>query len=163
MALKLRPVNKKPEILTVSRAPTNRLIRNRLRLSLPPLALFLVNSYFIDSLMNLVLIIMLLIGASLMRSPRKNSWKDPFPAGEGCGWTDHSFRIMNKKECCFNLPPLIEAILPDPRDITLQRREKTGDFGFSLRRSVVVDRSSDQPSRYQLPSRLVLKIINKFN
>lgn len=96
-------------------------------------------------------------------SPRKNSWKDPFPAGEGCGWTDHSFRIMNKKEGCFNLPPLIEAILPDPRDITLQRREKTGDFGFSLRRSVVVDRSSDQPSRYQLLSRLVLKIINKFN
>jgi len=53
MALKLRPVNKKPETLTVSRAPTNRLIPNRLRLSLPPPALFPVNSYFIDSLMNL--------------------------------------------------------------------------------------------------------------
>ena len=106
----------------------------------------------------------LLIGASLLRSsPRKNSVRDPFPAGEGYGWTDHSFRIMITKECCFNLPPLIEAILPDPRDITLRGREKTGDVGFSLRRSVVVNRSPDQPSRYQLLSRLVLKIISKFN
>ena len=77
-------------------------------------------------------------------SMRKNTWKALDPAGEGYGWAEHAFKTLDGR---FHLPPLKDPVLPEPRDIILQRREKTGDFGFSLRRSVVVDRSSDQPSR----------------
>lgn len=88
-----------------------------------------------------------LTAESVSASTRTNSWKQPWPAGEGNGWNGQAFRFLDKADGRFCLPPLPEPALPAPRNITLQRREKTGDFGFSLRRSVVVDRSSDQPSR----------------
>ena len=75
--------------------------------------------------------------------------------GEGSGWLDHikthkSLLLTSSSSSSSSslpLPALIEPALPEPRDLTLQRKE-TGDFGFSLRRSVVVERSPNDPSRY---------------
>uniref|UniRef100_A0AAX7TN50 Myosin XVIIIAa n=1 Tax=Astatotilapia calliptera TaxID=8154 RepID=A0AAX7TN50_ASTCA len=40
------------------------------------------------------------------------------------------------------LPALVSPPVPDPRELEVQRRS-TGDFGFSLRRTTMVDRQSD--------------------
>uniref|UniRef100_A0A3Q3LLC3 Myosin XVIIIAa n=1 Tax=Labrus bergylta TaxID=56723 RepID=A0A3Q3LLC3_9LABR len=40
------------------------------------------------------------------------------------------------------LPALVAPPIPDPRDLELQRRN-TGDFGFSLRRTTMLDRKAD--------------------
>ncbi|KAG5836764.1 hypothetical protein ANANG_G00232050 [Anguilla anguilla] len=40
------------------------------------------------------------------------------------------------------LPALVAAAMPEPRDLELQRRN-TGDFGFSLRRTTMLDRGAD--------------------
>ena len=71
-------------------------------------------------------------------------WREP--PGEGCGWLDHIKTHKSLHRSSLALPPLVEPALPEPRDLTLQRKE-TGDFGFSLRRSVVVERSPNDPSR----------------
>ncbi|KAI9561532.1 hypothetical protein GHT06_012491 [Daphnia sinensis] len=84
------------------------------------------------------------------KSSAKLLWSEP--PGEGSGWLD---RIKTHKSLhssssslpsSLPLPALFEPALPEPRDLTLQRKE-TGDFGFSLRRSVVVERSPNDPSR----------------
>lgn len=76
-------------------------------------------------------------------------WSEP--PGEGSGWLDriktHKSLHSSSSSSCLPLPALVEPALPEPRDLTLQRKE-TGDFGFSLRRSVVVERSPNDPSRY---------------
>ncbi|KZS15346.1 putative Myosin-XVIIIa, partial [Daphnia magna] len=84
------------------------------------------------------------------KASAKLLWSEP--PGEGSGWLD---RIKTHKSLhssssslpsSLPLPALFEPALPEPRDLTLQRKE-TGDFGFSLRRSVVVERSPNDPSR----------------
>ncbi|KAG9340574.1 hypothetical protein JZ751_021396 [Albula glossodonta] len=40
------------------------------------------------------------------------------------------------------LPVVAPAVMPEPRELELQRRN-TGDFGFSLRRTTMVDRGAD--------------------
>ncbi|XP_029111252.1 unconventional myosin-XVIIIa isoform X4 [Scleropages formosus] len=40
------------------------------------------------------------------------------------------------------LPPVVPAPMPEPRELELQRRN-TGDFGFSLRRTTMLDRGAD--------------------
>lgn len=40
------------------------------------------------------------------------------------------------------LPAVVPAVVPDPRELELQRR-KTGDFGFSLRRTTMLDQNPD--------------------
>lgn len=70
----------------------------------------------------------------------------PQPPGEGSGWFDHH-RLHHDAESTLRLPSLGEPVLPDARQLVVQRKE-TGDFGFSLRRSVVVERPSNDPSRY---------------
>jgi myosin-18 len=76
-------------------------------------------------------------------------WSEP--PGEGSGWLDriktHKSLHSSSSSSSLPLPALVEPALPEPRDLTLQRKE-TGDFGFSLRRSVVVERSPNDPSRY---------------
>lgn len=77
-------------------------------------------------------------------------WSEP--PGEGSGWLDRikthkSLHSSSSSSSSLPLPALVEPALPEPRDLTLQRKE-TGDFGFSLRRSVVVERSPNDPSRY---------------
>lgn len=76
--------------------------------------------------------------------PPVSIWTEP--PGEGCGWLDRIKTHKTLPRSSLSLPALVEPILPDPRDLTLQRKE-TGDFGFSLRRSVVVERSPNDPSR----------------
>ena len=65
-------------------------------------------------------------------------------AGEGHGWAgDYCGWKSSVAVELLTLPPLLEPQLPEPRDLTLFRKE-SGDFGFSLRRSIVVERSSNQ-------------------
>ena len=77
-------------------------------------------------------------------------------AGEGYGWADGPCgkgltlgEQVDQEALC--LPPLVEMALPEARDLKLFRKD-TGDFGFSLRRSVVVER----PSNQQLDNRYIL-------
>lgn len=76
--------------------------------------------------------------------PPVSIWTEP--PGEGCGWLDRIKTHKSLSRSSLLLPSLVEPALPEPRDLTLQRKE-TGDFGFSLRRSVVVERSPNDPSR----------------
>lgn len=86
--------------------------------------------------------------------------------GEGYGWSDGRSSAwkstLGDVEDSLCLPPLTEMALPEPRDLKLFRKD-TGDFGFSLRRSVVVER----PSNHQLDKRfffyLILSILNDFS
>lgn len=94
------------------------------------------------------------VGASPSASPRDHeaTQEKPFvwtePPGEGSGWFDHHRHSkLLEGSSQLSLPSLSEAVLPDARELVVQRKE-TGDFGFSLRRSVVVERSSNDPSRY---------------
>lgn len=73
-------------------------------------------------------------------APPVSLWLEP--PGEGSGWLD-KMKLFPKS---LPLPALVEPALPEPRDLTLQRKE-AGDFGFSLRRSVVVEKSPNDPSR----------------
>ena len=83
--------------------------------------------------------------------------------GEGYGWSDHSaLKTADDLKAALHLPPLIEPTLPEPRDLTLVRKE-TGDFGFSLRRSVVVERCSHlQPSSRYFSAHLVTVTVEYF-
>ncbi len=83
-------------------------------------------------------------GSTSPISPKPILWREP--PGEGCGWLDHIKVHKSLHRSSLALPALVEPALPEPRDLTLQRKE-TGDFGFSLRRSVVVERSPNDPSR----------------
>ena len=72
------------------------------------------------------------------------------PAGEGCGWglgSPCSKSAVDLNASKLSLPTLIAPVLPEPRDLTLIRQE-TGDFGFSLRRAVVVERAPNAQTRY---------------
>lgn len=71
------------------------------------------------------------------------------PAGEGYGWTGApcSKTAADLNAGDLSLPPLVAPTLPEPRDLTLIRQE-SGDFGFSLRRAVVVERANHAQTRY---------------
>ena len=76
------------------------------------------------------------------------------PAGEGYGWPDSCSRAwkstLGDVEDALCLPPLAKMALPEPRDLKLFRKD-TGDFGFSLRRSIVVEK----PSNHQPDNRFL--------
>ena len=65
--------------------------------------------------------------------------------GEGSGWAAGRINTPGRGSVHLPLPVLIEPVLPEPRHLTLHRRP-AGDFGFSLRRSVVVERTSSNDS-----------------
>ena len=67
------------------------------------------------------------------------------PAGEGNGWAAGRINTPGGGAIHLPLPVMAEPVLPEPRHLTLHRRP-AGDFGFSLRRSVVVERTSSSDS-----------------
>jgi len=67
------------------------------------------------------------------------------PPGEGNGWAAGRINTPGGGAIHLPLPVMAEPVLPDPRHLTLHRRP-AGDFGFSLRRTVVVERTSSSDS-----------------
>lgn len=64
------------------------------------------------------------------------------PIGESQGFHRWS-RTANFDELNLPLPPIMELVLPKPRTLTVQRQKPPrNDFGFSLRRAMVLERDS---------------------
>lgn len=65
------------------------------------------------------------------------------PVGESHGVDDHWARMPTFDDADLPLPEICLVQLPPPRELTIQRRQKSPrqDFGFSLRKSVYLDRT----------------------
>lgn len=76
----------------------------------------------------------------------QNQWPNTMiggvPMGESAGLTHHSIKTFNTDLC---LPSLIPFDLPPPRTLSIDRLP-AGDFGFSLRRTQVLERVSGRPT-----------------
>lgn len=71
------------------------------------------------------------------------------PVGESQGYSRWS-RATNFEEIALPLPPVIKLTLPKPRILTIQRQPAPRtDFGFSLRRAMIVERNFDTHSSGQ--------------
>ncbi|KAF5307416.1 hypothetical protein FQR65_LT06930 [Abscondita terminalis] len=65
------------------------------------------------------------------------------PVGESQGFHRWS-RTTNFDDFNLPLPPVVPLVLPKPRTLTIQRQKAPrNDFGFSLRRAMVVERSAN--------------------
>ncbi|KAK4877864.1 hypothetical protein RN001_010370 [Aquatica leii] len=68
------------------------------------------------------------------------------PVGESQGFHRWS-RTANFDDFNLPLPPIVPLVLPKPRTLTIQRQKAPrNDFGFSLRRAMVVERSDNTNS-----------------
>lgn len=68
------------------------------------------------------------------------------PVGESQGFHRWS-RTANFDDYNLPLPPIVPLVLPKPRTLTIQRQKAPrNDFGFSLRRAMVVERSDSNSS-----------------
>lgn len=92
---------------------------------------------------------------SLTDSTTNSSFATPpfslSPVGEGHG---HNALLGGSQEGPFNdlpLPPIEPICLPEPRELTIVRQPPPrNDFGFSLRRAMVVERDPDGGGGYRL-------------